>query len=89
MSSNGYGTPFHYIPPKAYRLLNITSDGFLTLLDVDTGNEKADVKVPEGQVGTRVRDMFKGGEGTCSVTILSAVGKEIAVDVTGNSAAME
>lgn len=70
---------------KSYVLLNITSDGFLTLFDTDTSDEKADVKIPEGDLGTRIHELFGGGEGDCSVTILSAVEKEIAIDVTDNS----
>lgn len=74
-----------FVTRKSYLLLHITSDGYFTLFDNDTGEEKADVKVPEGDLGTRIREMYKAGEGDCSVTILSAVDKEVAIDATDNS----
>jgi translation initiation factor 5A len=61
-----------------YDVLHVSGDGFLSLL-WELG-EKQDVKVPEGDVGQRIRDYLGQGK-ILSVIILAAMGKEIAIDV--------
>jgi translation initiation factor 5A len=65
-----------------HMLLNVGrgDNAYLTLFDVATGGEKTDVKVPEGELGERIRQKF--GEGKdCRVVVLGAMGQEIAVEV--------
>lgn len=56
----------------------MTDDGFLSLMD-DSGNTKDDVKLPEGEVGERIKKMYEEGKDT-NVTVMSAMGEECAVD---------
>lgn len=68
------------ISKTSHMLLNVGREGWLTLFDVATGQEKIDVKCPEGELGERIRAKF--GEGRdVSVVVLGAMGQEIAVDV--------
>lgn len=61
---------------QEYFLVHI-DDGFLNLLD-DNGNEKNDVKMPEGDVGDLINKLqYEGKE--VSVTIQTAMGEEAAV----------
>ncbi|KAL1971934.1 hypothetical protein VTN31DRAFT_2022 [Thermomyces dupontii] len=71
---------------KEYQLLDVTDDGFLSLMD-DNGNTKDDVKLPEGEVGERITKMFKEEEKDVNVTVMSAMGEEVAVDVKEAAAA--
>lgn len=64
----------------------MTDDGFLSLMD-DNGNTKDDVKLPEGEVGERITKMFKEEEKDVNVTVMSAMGEEVAVDVKEAAAA--
>jgi translation initiation factor 5A len=61
-----------------YDLSHISRDGFLSLLGEQ--GEKQDVKVPEGELGQRIRDSLEEGK-IVVVTILAAIGQEIGVDV--------
>ncbi|CAK43656.1 hypothetical protein CBS63078_58 [Aspergillus niger] len=65
---------------KEYQLLDVTDDDFLSLMD-ENGNTKDDVKVPEGEVGDRIRRMFHDEEKDCNVTILSSMGEQVCMDV--------
>jgi translation initiation factor 5A len=60
-----------------YTLLDISSDGFLSLL-LDTGETKDDVRVPEGEEGDGLRSDFEAGK-SLVVTILKAMGEEAAI----------
>merc|ERR1711915_656676 len=42
---------------KEYTLLNISDDGFLSLM-ADDGETKDDVKVPDGEVGEKIEKLF-------------------------------
>jgi translation initiation factor 5A len=61
-----------------YDLSHVSGDGFLSLLG-ELG-EKQDVKVPEGDVGQRIRDYLDQGK-IVTVIILAAMAQEIAIDV--------
>ncbi|KAL1985584.1 hypothetical protein VTN96DRAFT_7564 [Rasamsonia emersonii] len=63
---------------REYQLLDVTDDGYLSLMD-DSGNTKDDVKLPEGEVGERIKKMYEEGKDT-NVTVMSAMGEECAVD---------
>ncbi|KAI9671681.1 MAG: Eukaryotic translation initiation factor 5A [Alyxoria varia] len=63
---------------REYQLLDITADGFLSLMK-DDGDTKDDVKLPEGDVGKKIKDAFDS-EKTTNVVILTAMGEECAMD---------
>lgn len=39
--------------------LDITDDDFLSLMDDDTGATKDDVKIPDGEVGDKIKKLFQ------------------------------
>jgi translation initiation factor 5A len=41
--------------------LDVTDDDFLSLMD-DAGNTKDDVKLPDGEVGDKIRKMLDDGK---------------------------
>ncbi|KAL3478795.1 translation protein SH3-like domain-containing protein [Aspergillus californicus] len=65
---------------KEYQLLDVTDDGFLSLMD-ESGATKDDVKVPEGEVGDRIDKMFTEEGKDCNVVILTAMGEQLCMDV--------
>ncbi|ODM23926.1 Eukaryotic translation initiation factor 5A [Aspergillus cristatus] len=65
---------------KEYQLLDITDDGFLSLMR-DDGDTKDDVKLPEGELGERIVKMFREEEKDLNVTILTSMGEECCMDV--------
>ncbi|KAK0751000.1 translation protein SH3-like domain-containing protein [Schizothecium vesticola] len=62
-----------------YQLIDISDDGFLNLID-DNGNEKNDVRMPDGEVGDKVTKLFKTEEKDTNVTVQTAMGEEAAID---------
>ncbi|KAE8418199.1 eukaryotic translation initiation factor eIF-5A [Aspergillus pseudocaelatus] len=62
-----------------YQLLDITDDDFLSLM-TDAGDTKDDVKVPEGDLGARIKKMFKEEEKDVNVIVLTSMGEECAID---------
>merc|ERR1712055_884210 len=58
---------------KDYQMVNI-DDGFAELMD-DDGEQKADLKIPDDDIGKEVQQKFNDGE-QFSVTVLSACGEE-------------
>jgi translation initiation factor 5A len=66
---------------RNYLPLNITAEGYLVLFDNSIGDEKIDVKMPQGVLGVRIEKKFKDADTDVFVTVLSAMGMEIAVDV--------
>ncbi|KAF8439224.1 eukaryotic translation initiation factor 5A [Terfezia claveryi] len=55
-------------------------DGFLHLLDASTGAEKNDVKLPENELGGKIREFEDSGV-DCIVTVISAMGEEAVIAV--------
>ncbi|OAP55987.1 eukaryotic translation initiation factor 5A-2 [Fonsecaea erecta] len=64
---------------REYQLLDITDDGFLSLMS-DDGSTKDDVKMPEGEVGEKIEKLFRTEEKDTNVIVLTAMGEEAAVD---------
>jgi len=56
-----------------------SDDGFLHLIDKD-GNEKNDVKMPEGELATRIKE-FEDDGNEAIVTIISAMNEEAVIAV--------
>ena len=52
-------------------------EGCLSLME-DVGEERSDIRVPEGDLGKEIKDRFEN-EDTFMVTVLSAMGKEAAI----------
>jgi len=64
---------------KEYQLLDISEDGFLSLMD-DAGNTKDDVKLPDGEVGDKITKLFTDDGKDTNVIVLTAMGEELAMD---------
>merc|ERR1712078_640641 len=64
---------------REYQLLDISDDGFLSLM-TDDGDTKDDVKVPDGGVGDRINKLFKEEEKDVNVVILTAMGEQACMD---------
>ncbi|KAL1957446.1 hypothetical protein VTO42DRAFT_6014 [Malbranchea cinnamomea] len=64
---------------KEYQLIDITDDGFLSLMAED-GSTKDDVKLPEGEVGEKIKRLFTVEEKETNVVVLTAMGEECAMD---------
>jgi translation initiation factor 5A len=62
-----------------YSLLDITDDGYLSLLTSD-GSTKDDLKVPEGELGGEVRSAVGDGRDVV-IRVLAAMGQEAVVSV--------
>jgi len=72
---------------KDYQLIDIVDD-FLSLMD-DAGDTREDVPVPEGKVGDEIREKHENNDeegNIISVTLLSAVGEELAISVKCSTA---
>ncbi|MFJ6721667.1 hypothetical protein [Streptomyces sp. NPDC091259] len=63
-----------------YALLDITDDGYLSLLTSD-GSPKDDLKVPEGDLGSQARSAFGDGKHVV-VHVLAAMGQEAVFSIT-------
>jgi len=57
-----------------YSLMDVDSDGYVSLLD-DNSETRADIKLPEGELGQEIRSKFEGGE-NLKVTVLQSLGEE-------------
>ncbi|KAI9705348.1 MAG: Eukaryotic translation initiation factor 5A [Bogoriella megaspora] len=64
---------------KEYQLLDVTDDGFLSLMS-DDGSTKDDVKLPEGEVGEKINKLFNEDSKDTNVIVLTAMGEEAAID---------
>ncbi|KAK3703866.1 translation initiation factor eIF5A [Vermiconidia calcicola] len=64
---------------REYQLLDITDDGFLSLMS-DDGSTKDDVKVPDGDVGDKINKLFTEDNKDTNVIVLTAMGEEAAID---------
>ncbi|KAL9114525.1 MAG: hypothetical protein Q9227_001606 [Pyrenula ochraceoflavens] len=64
---------------KEYQLLDITDDGFLSLMS-DDGATKDDVKLPESEAGEKIEKLFRTEEKDTNVIVLTAMGEEVAMD---------
>lgn len=60
---------------KEYGLLDITDDGFCSLLDDDNGSTRDDLKLPTNDIGQEIRDRLEKEE-QLKVTVLKAMDEE-------------
>lgn len=64
---------------KEYQLLDISDDGFLSLMGGD-GDTKDDVKTPGGEVGDKLKKLFEEENKDVNVVILTSMGEEACID---------
>jgi len=64
---------------KDYQLCSIDDD-FLSLMD-DNGEQREDLRVPDGDLGQEIRDKLKSGDDQFSVTVLKAMDDEAVIAV--------
>ncbi|KAF7597093.1 Eukaryotic translation initiation factor 5A [Aspergillus hancockii] len=76
-STHNMDVPF--VNRKEYQLLDITDDGFLSLMD-DNGSTKDDVKVPDNEVGEKINRMFHDEGKDCNIVVLTAMNEECAME---------
>ncbi|KAI9931788.1 hypothetical protein ASPWEDRAFT_180924 [Aspergillus wentii DTO 134E9] len=79
LSPSTHNMDVPHVSRKEYQLLDISEDGFLSLMD-DNGDTKDDVKVPEGETGAKITKLFKEEEKDTNVIVLTSMGEEIAMD---------
>lgn len=65
------------IKRRDYQLMAINEDGFCSLLDLDTCEERSDIKIPEGELGQQIRDIFEKDEGGLMVQVVKAMSEEM------------
>jgi translation initiation factor 5A len=68
------------VTKHSYLVLHVGTDGYLSLWDKSKGEEKIDVKVPEGKVGEKLGKMVAEKK-QINVVVLKAMGREMVVDV--------
>ena len=65
------------VTKKDYTIINIESDGYVTLLDEITCKVRSDLKLKKDtDVNRRLLDKFREGDGQIKVTVLKALGQE-------------
>ncbi|KAK4112163.1 translation initiation factor eIF-5A [Canariomyces notabilis] len=64
---------------QEYTLIDISDDGYLSLMTSD-GDTKDDVRLPDGEVGEKIKKLFKEEEKETLVTVQTAMGEEAAID---------
>ncbi|CRK11364.1 hypothetical protein BN1723_001735 [Verticillium longisporum] len=62
-----------------YQLLDISDDDFLSLM-ADDGDMKDDVRIPDGEIGDKIRKLFQEEEKDTNVIILTAMGEQCAIE---------
>jgi len=63
---------------EEFSLLDISEDGFASLLSMDGSRSKDDLKIPADEIGEKIREDFAAGKNLC-VTVMSALGQETIV----------
>jgi len=81
-STHNMDVPF--VKREDYQLMDISDDGFLTLMG-DGGELREDLKLPEGELGSQLKNEYDGGrEILC--TVLKACGEECVIAIKNNTA---
>ncbi|RNA41367.1 eukaryotic translation initiation factor 5A [Brachionus plicatilis] len=60
---------------KEYSLMDITDDGFVSLLDPEKNDTRDDIKLPVGDLGNDIKAKFDADE-SLIVTVLKSMGEE-------------
>ncbi|KAM0282699.1 hypothetical protein ACHAQH_002896 [Verticillium albo-atrum] len=64
---------------REYQLLDVSDDDFLSLM-ADDGEMKDDVRMPEGEIGEKIKKLFQEEEKDTNVIILTAMGEQCAIE---------
>jgi len=62
---------------KEYQLLDITKEGYVVLMDLESSETKEDLKVPEGELGDQIKNAFEKDESGILVSVVAACGEEM------------
>ncbi|KAL1284361.1 Eukaryotic translation initiation factor 5A-2 [Trichinella pseudospiralis] len=73
-STHNMDVPF--VKRKDFQLMAINDDGYVALLDMDSFEEKSDLKLPDGELGQQIKDVFEKDESGILITVVSAMGEE-------------
>jgi translation initiation factor 5A len=65
-----------FVKRQDFQLMEVGDDGFVSLLDLDTLEERNDMKLPEGELGQQVKDAFEKDETGILCTVVKAMGEE-------------
>ncbi|KAJ5526790.1 Nucleic acid-binding OB-fold [Penicillium tannophilum] len=81
LSPSTHNMDVPHVLRREYQLLDISSDGFLSLL-TDDGDLKDDVKVPDEQsdLYKKLNDLFKDESKDVNVIVQTAMGEEAVID---------
>jgi len=81
-STHNMDVPF--VKREDYQLMDISDDGYLTLMS-DGGDLREDLKLPDGDLGSQLKNEFDNGrEILC--TVLKACGEECVIAIKTNTA---
>uniref|UniRef100_A0A1W7R9F6 Eukaryotic translation initiation factor 5A n=1 Tax=Hadrurus spadix TaxID=141984 RepID=A0A1W7R9F6_9SCOR len=61
-----------------FQLIDISDDSYVSLMN-DKGDTRDDLKLPEGELGQKIREEFSREDISVIVTVLSAIGEEAIV----------
>ncbi|KAK0394700.1 hypothetical protein QR680_000883 [Steinernema hermaphroditum] len=62
---------------KEYQLLAINEDGFVSLMDLETCETKDDLRLPEGELGSQIKDAFEKDETGILCSVVAACSEEM------------
>jgi len=80
-STHNMDVPF--VKREDYQLVDISDDGYLSLMS-DNGDVRDDLKVPEGELGTKLRGEQEAGNDILC-TVLKACGEEAVIAIKNNT----
>jgi len=60
------------------QLIDISDDGFVTLMN-DKGDTRDDLKIPDSELGPKIREEFVKEDTTVILTVMAAVGEEVII----------
>lgn len=72
-STHNMEVPF--VKRRDYQLMSI-DDGYCGLLDLESCEERNDVKLPDGDLGNQIKDAFEKDENGILVTVVKAMEEE-------------
>ncbi|GMT26550.1 hypothetical protein PFISCL1PPCAC_17847, partial [Pristionchus fissidentatus] len=63
-----YNVEIPFVESKVYLLINVTFENICTLLDEETGDQKDNMRLPEGPLGQEIRESFNSEDLVITVT---------------------
>uniref|UniRef100_A0A914CPY4 Eukaryotic translation initiation factor 5A n=1 Tax=Acrobeloides nanus TaxID=290746 RepID=A0A914CPY4_9BILA len=61
---------------KEYQLLAINEDNYVSLMDLESCDTKDDLKLPEGELGDQIKQVFEKDETGILLSVVAACGEE-------------